>query len=64
MGVVVIHRYVEKNLRKLTENEEADCASCAFAEKTRTIDGVDAYLCKAALYDIKTLACYVKGNGE
>ena len=62
MGVVVIHEYTEKNLKKLARNEDANCETCAFAEKARTIDGVDEYLCKAALYDIKTLSCYVKGR--
>ena len=33
------------------------------AEKTRLLDNEEGYLCKAALYDIKTLACFVeKGN--
>lgn len=62
MGVVVIHECVEQNLRKLAKNEEADCKNCAFAEKAGAVDGVDEYICHAALYDIKTLACYVKGR--
>ena len=54
---VVIHEYALKNMRKLTRNEEADCVSCA-------VDGVDEYLCRAALYDTETLSCYVKKSGE
>lgn len=61
---VVIHEYALKNMRKLTRNEEADCVSCAFSEKCRTVDGVDEYLCRAALYDTETLSCYVKKSGE
>ena len=60
MPYVVIHDFVEKNLKELVKNENADCASCAFSEKIRSIDGVDELLCKAALYDSETLACYVK----
>ena len=37
---VVIHAYTPKNLKKLTLNEDADCASCAFSEKCRTVDGL------------------------
>lgn len=61
---VVIHAYTPKNLKKLTLNEDADCASCAFSEKCRTVDGIDGYLCRAALYDTETLSCYVKKFGE
>lgn len=56
----IIHKHSVKNVRKLTRNEEADCTTCDFAEKIRTVDGVDEYVCKAALYDIKTLPCYVR----
>ena len=56
----VIHAFAKKNLRKLTRNEEANCETCAFAEKTPTLDGNEAMLCKAALYHTNTLACYVK----
>lgn len=59
---VVIHSYEEKNLKKLKRNEEADCQTCALAEKTLLVDGSEGLLCKAALYDIKTLACYVNGG--
>ena len=60
MPYIVIHDFVEKNPKELTKNEDADCASCAFSEKTRSIDGVDELLCKAALYDSEILACYAK----
>ena len=60
MPYVVIHDSAEKNLKALVKNEDADCASCAFSEKICSIDGVDELLCKAALYDSETLACYVK----
>lgn len=56
----IIHKYDIKNMRKLTRNKEADCTTCKFAEKSRTVDGIDEYICEAALYDIKTLSCYVK----
>lgn len=59
MNSVIIHRYEEPDLKKLTKNEDAVCCNCMMAEKTRLIEGGDGYLCKAALYDIKTLACYV-----
>ena len=55
----VIHSYGKKNLRKLSRNEDADCTKCAFAEKTPGIDGGYVWLCHAALYDIKTLSCFV-----
>lgn len=61
---VVIHSFVEKNLKRLKRNKEADCTTCAFAEKTKLVDGGEGYLCKAALYDSKTLACYVKDYGD
>jgi hypothetical protein len=61
---VVIHSCEEKNLKKLKRNEEADCQTCALAEKTLLVDGCEGYMCKAALYDIETLACYVKGHGD
>lgn len=59
MNDVIIHRYVEPNLKKLRPNKEADCCNCMMAEKTRLFDGGEGYLCKASLYDIKTLACFV-----
>ena len=39
----IIHKHSVKNVRKLTRNEEADCTTCDFAEKIRTVDGVDEY---------------------
>lgn len=59
MAEVIVHKYVEPNLKKLKKNENADCTSCILAEKTPLLEGGEGYLCKAALYDIKTLACYV-----
>lgn len=55
----VIHSYSKKNLRKLSRNEDADCTKCAFSEKTQDIEGEYVWLCHAALYDIKTLSCFV-----
>lgn len=54
---IIIHQYPEQKLRKLAVNEDANCETCALAEK---MDVTDKYLCKAALYDIKTLACHVE----
>ena len=59
MGEVIVHKYVEPNLKKLKKNENADCENCILSEKTHLLDGGEGYLCKASLYDIKTLACYV-----
>ena len=59
MNDVIVHRYEQRNLKKLKKNESADCCNCMMAEKTRLIDGEDGYLCHASLYDIKTLACFV-----
>ncbi len=59
MGEVIVHRYVEPNLKKLEKRENADCCTCMMSEKTRLLDGGEGYLCKASLYDIKTLACFV-----
>lgn len=56
---VIIHAYTEPNLKKLVRNEEFDCTTCGLAKKVRSLDGVDEYLCRASLYDIKTLACHV-----
>lgn len=64
MSDVIVHRYVEPNLRRLKRNKNADCSKCIMAEKTRIIDDEDGYLCKAALYDIKTLACFVPKENE
>jgi hypothetical protein len=59
MAEVIVHKYVEPDLKKLKKNENADCTTCMMCEKTRVMDEENGYLCKAALYDIKTLACYV-----
>lgn len=59
MSDVIIHRYVEPNLRKLKRNKNAECGKCMMAEKTHLLDGGEGYLCNAALYDIKTLACFI-----
>lgn len=58
----VIHRYEKKSLRNLKKNEDADCTKCSFAEKTPDIEGGYVWLCHAALYDIKTLSCFVPRN--
>ena len=58
----VIHRYEKKSLRNLKKNEDADCTKCYFAEKTPDIEGGYVWLCHAALYDIKTLSCFVPRN--
>lgn len=58
----VIHSYEKKNLKKLRRNNEADCTKCAFAEKTPDIEGGYVWMCHAALYDIKTLSCFVPRN--
>lgn len=59
MNDVIIHNFPKLNLRKLNRNKSADCCNCLLAEKKRLIDGVEGYVCNAALYDIKTLACFV-----
>ena len=64
MSDVIIHRHGEPNLRRLKRNKNAECRKCVMAEKTRSFDGGEEFLCKAALYDIKTLACFVPKEGE
>lgn len=59
MSAVIIHKYVEQNPKRLKKDRCADCANCAMAEKTRILGGDEGYLCKARLYDIKTLACFI-----
>lgn len=59
MSDVIVHRYVEPNLKKLKKNKKADCINCMLAEKIPLLEGGDGYLCNASLYDIKTLACFV-----
>ena len=58
----VIHEYAKKSLRNLKKNEDADCTKCAFAKKVPDIEGGHTWLCRAALYDIKTLSCFVPRN--
>ena len=58
MNKVIVHKYAEPNLKKLATNKDANCRNCLIVEKIRLMDGDEGYLCKAALYDIKTLACF------
>ena len=64
MGDVIIHDFVEQNLRKLKKNKNADCCNCMLAEKVQLLDGTEAYVCNASLYDIKTLACFTPATKE
>ena len=64
MNDVIVHKYIEPNLENLETNKIADCCNCMMSEKTRLLDGGDCYLCKAALYDIKTLACFVPKESD
>lgn len=64
MSYVIVHRYVEPNLQKLKTNRNADCSKCMMSEKTERLDGEDTYLCKSALYDIKTLACFTPKEND
>ena len=59
MNDVIIHNYTEPDLLNLTPNSIADCRNCMLAEKTQLLDGGEGYLCKASLYNIETLACFV-----
>lgn len=59
---VIIHAYVEPNLKKLVRNKEFDCTTCGLAKRVKGIDCEEVYLCRAALYDLKTLACHVPAN--
>lgn len=59
MSYVVVHQYVKPDLKRLERNEKADCSKCMMAERTPLLDGGEGYLCKASLYDTKTLACFV-----
>ena len=63
MKDVIIHKYGEPDLKKLRVNKSAECRNCMMAEKTPLLDGGEGYLCKASLYDIKTLACFVPKEG-
>lgn len=59
MSAVIIHKYVEQNPKRLKRDRCADCTKCAMAEKTHILGRVEGYLCKARLYDTKTLACFI-----
>ena len=63
MGAVIIHKYVEQDLKNLERAECADCSKCAMAEKTRILGGDEGFLCTAKLYDIATYACFVPKYG-
>lgn len=60
---VIVHAYVEPNLKELEVNKNADCCNCMMSEKIPLLCGGEGYLCKAALYDIKTYACFVPKEG-
>ena len=60
MGEVIIHKFVEPNLKRLKKDKEADCTKCVFAKETLLIDGGKGYRCIARLYDINTLQCFVR----
>lgn len=59
MNDVIVHAYVEPDLTNLKANKNADCCNCLLSEKTLLLDGGEGFLCKASLYDTKTLACFV-----
>ena len=59
MAYVVTHSFVEPDFNKLAKNENADCSLCMLSEMAPTIDGGYELHCKAALYDIETLSCFV-----
>ena len=62
MSEVIVHRFVEQKVKNLKRNEYADCTKCALSERTKLMDGEEGLLCHAALYDIKTLACFIPKN--
>jgi hypothetical protein len=64
MNYVIVHAYVEPDLKNLEANKNADCSNCMMSEKTLLLDGMEGYLCKAALYDIETLACFVPKESD
>lgn len=55
----IIHGYTSKNIHHLEKNYAANCETCALSESTNTLEGDKAVLCKASLWDEKTLACYI-----
>lgn len=59
MNDIIIHQYSEPDLLNLIPNKNADCCNCMMAEKTPLLEGGEGYLCKASLYNIKTLSCFV-----
>ena len=59
MGYVVIHKFVEQDVRHLEKNAHADCESCAMSRRSKGLDYDDCLLCEAALYDTETLACFI-----
>ena len=50
----IIHAYARPRKRK-----DADCATCRFAEVTKSIMFGEALLCTERMYDDKTLKCYL-----
>ena len=62
MSHVIVHSYEPPNFSKIGKKAprpDERCEYCMLAEKTRLVDGEDGYLCKARLYDAKTLMCFV-----
>lgn len=64
MNHVIVHKYVEADLSHLEKNEAADCSECLLAEKTNFLEGGEGFVCKAALYDIATLQCFIPKERE
>ena len=63
MGHVIVHKYVEQDCSNLKRNFCAECENCQMAEKTLMLGREEGYLCKAALYDTETLACFIPKEG-
>ena len=59
MAEVIVHRFVEQKVKNLKRNEYADCTKCALSERIKLMDGEEGLRCHAALYDVKTLACFI-----
>lgn len=59
MSHVIVHKYAELDCSHLKRNLQADCENCQLSEKTNALAGGEEYLCKAALYDVETLACFI-----
>jgi hypothetical protein len=64
MSHVIVHKYVEPDFSNLKKNQTADCAQCQLAEKINLLEGGDGFLCKAALYDVATLQCFIPKEYE